>query len=227
MSDYEKKAMCELIGIPEEKVHTVHNAINLEGIEPSKNPPNTPTIGFLERQCYPKGLHVLVDAFIRLKKRNTVPNVKLKIAGGMTSEDKKYVHNLKKLVKKHGYSHDMEILPNLSRHDKIKFLHSLSVMSVPAVHKEAFGIYILEALAAGVPVVQPDQGSFPEILKKTGGGILYDSANIEKLVDGLEELLLNKEKAIKLGQEGRIAVLKEFGHRRMAEEFELILKKIT
>ncbi len=227
VSDYEKKNMCQLIGIPENKIFTIYNAINLEGIEPAKIYPKEPVIGFLERQCYPKGLHVLVEAFIKLKKRNTVPNVKLRIAGGMTADDKKYIHNLQDLINKNGLSEDVEILPNLSREKKIKFLQGLSVMSVPTVHKEAFGIYVLESLAAGVPVVQPAHGSFPEILSKIGGGILFEPGNTEELVKGLEELLNNKKKAIRLGQEGRKAVHKEFGIKRMVKEFEIILKKIT
>ena len=225
VSHYEKDMMCRLIGIPEKQVHVIYNAINLVGIQPADDFPEVPTIGFLERQCEPKGLHVLVDAFIRLKKRNTVPNVKLKVAGGMTADDKKFINNLINDLKKNGFWDDVEILPNLPRLEKIEFLHSLSVMSVPAVHKEAFGIYLLEALGAGIPVVQPAHGSFPELLKITKGGLLFNPENIEELVDHLEELLLNREKAKKIGLKGRENTLEHFKVEKMAEEFESLLKK--
>jgi len=226
VSNYEKSIMCELIGIPEQKVHVIYNAINLVGIQPADDFPELPTIGFLERQCEPKGLHVLVEAFIRLKKRNTVPNAILRIAGGMTADDKKYINNLVKQLKKNGFWDDVEILPNLTRMEKIEFLHSLSVMSVPAVHKEAFGIYLLEALGAGIPVVQPSHGSFPELLKITEGGLLYNPENIEELVDDLEELLLNNDKAKEFGLKGRENTLEHFKVERMAAEFARLLEKL-
>lgn len=226
VSHYEKENMCELIGIPEEKVHVIYNAINLVGIQPADDFPEKPTIGFLERQCEPKGLHILVDAFIRLKKRNIVPNARLRIAGGMTAEDKKYVNDLIKQLKANRFWNDVEILPNLTRMEKIEFLHSLSVMSVPAVHKEAFGIYLLEALGAGIPVVQPAHGSFPELLKLTEGGLLFNPENIEELVDHLETLLLNRDQAKELGLKGRENTLKHFKVEKMAKEFVGMIEKL-
>ncbi|MDL5055695.1 glycosyltransferase, partial [Oscillatoria laete-virens NRMC-F 0139] len=75
---------------------------------------------------------------------------------------------MKATVKKAGYENDVDFLPNISREDKIKFLQSLTVLSTPATYGEAFGLYVLEALACGVPVVEPRHGAFPELLQATG-----------------------------------------------------------
>ena len=227
VSHYEKQHMSKLIGINKGKIKVIYNAINLDNIEPAEHFPEIPTIGFLERQCQPKGLHLLVEAFIELKHRNRVKKLKLKIAGGKTADDNKYLNKLRKLIKSNGYHQDVEILPNLSRQEKIQFLQSLSIMSVPAIHKEAFGIYLLESLAAGVPVVQPSHGSFTEILNITKGGILYKPNTVDELANALENLLLDKTKAKIMGSEGRKKVFEEFAVERMARDFENLISKIN
>ena len=62
----------------------------------------------------------------------------------------------------------------MRRPHKIDFLRNLDVLCVPATYDEPKGIFLLEAMANGVPVVQPRRGAFPEILEKTGGGILVE-----------------------------------------------------
>ena len=57
---------------------------------------------------------------------------------------------------------------------KIAFLHGLDVLSVPATYEEPKGLFLLEAMATGVPVVQPRRGAFPEIVETTGGGLLVE-----------------------------------------------------
>ncbi len=102
--------------------------------------------------------------------------------------------------------------PNPNRAEKIAFLSGLTVLSVPATYGEAFGLYVLEALAAGVPVVQPRHGAFPEILAATGGGILCEPNDPRALADAFESLLLDPTQARALGEQGQIAVREN--HRR-------------
>jgi glycosyltransferase involved in cell wall biosynthesis len=99
----------------------------------------------------------------------------------------------------------------------LTFLESLSVFSVPARHPEAFGLYVIEAMAAGVPVVQPRCGAFPELLEATGGGVLCRPEDPESLAQELETLLLAPERARALGECARKAVAEKFSARRMAE----------
>jgi glycosyltransferase involved in cell wall biosynthesis len=84
-------------------------------------------------------------------------------------------------------------------------------MCVPVEKGEAFGSYIIEAMAAGVPVVQPNAGAFPELIEATGGGVIYDD-----LVATLKALLLDPDRLRKLGARGREVVHERFGIETMA-----------
>jgi glycosyltransferase involved in cell wall biosynthesis len=110
----------------------------------------------------------------------------------------------------------VEFHPNLNRKDKLTFLRSLSVFSVPAPYGEAFGLYIIEALAAGVPVVQPRVAAFPELVEATGGGLLCQEDDPQALAEGIEELLLDPARARALGEAGRRAVRESFSAEAMA-----------
>lgn len=126
-----------------------------------------------------------------------------------------FVNSLRQRLNENGCLKDVEFFPNLDRAAKIKFLQSLSVFSVPARCTEAFGLYAVEAMAAGVPVIQPRTGAFPEIIEATGGGITYDGDSKE-LVAALEALLSAPERARALGQAGRRAALEKFSAGAMA-----------
>ena len=178
------------------------------------------TIGYLARFVPGKGIGLLVEAFIILKKR--MPEVRLRCAGSMTADDARYVATLKARLAAAGCADAVEWLPNVSREEKAAFLASLDVFSVPATYSEAFGLYVIEAMAAGVPVVQPRASAFPEIIEATGGGVLFDLAENEhasagNLATALEELLRNPAEARLIGERGRIAVQRDFSIVRLAE----------
>ena len=62
---------------------------------------------------------------------------------------------------------------------------------MPARYGEAFGLYVIEAMAAGVPVVQPRVAAFPELIEATGGGVLCAADDAQSLAEAIEELLLD------------------------------------
>jgi glycosyltransferase involved in cell wall biosynthesis len=110
----------------------------------------------------------------------------------------------------------VEFHPNLDRSAKVEFLRSLSVFSVPSRHGEAFGLYVIEAMAAGVPVVQPRIGAFIELVEMTGGGILCEPGNPESLADGIEAVLSKPDQGKSLGEAGKRAVNEKFNAQAMA-----------
>ncbi len=204
------------------RVRIVPNGIALDGYsaEPPARPA-VPTIGYLARFIPGKGLGVLVEAFIELKKRGRFPDARLRCAGSMTNGDARYVATLKQRLAEQGLTQDVEWLPNVSREEKIAFLEGLSVFTVPASYSEAFGLYVIEALGARVPVVLPKASAFPEIIEATGGGVLYEptrgeTANGQLLATALESLLADRDNAATLGLRGRYAVEREFSLTRMA-----------
>ncbi|WP_407680929.1 glycosyltransferase family 4 protein, partial [Candidatus Chordibacter forsetii] len=117
-----------------------------------------------------------------------------------------------------GLTDFVEIKTNLSRSEKICFLKGLSLFCVPARLPEAFGLYVIEAMAAGVPVVLPDHGSFPEIIRETKAGMLYSVDEPSGLVNALSAMLGDTVQAKQFGEQGRAAVHKKYSNDRLAKE---------
>ena len=211
-----------------ERVRVIPNGVAIE--ETSNVERRTlnvePTVGYLARFVPGKGLGLVVEAFILLKKRGRFPDAKLRCAGAMTADDERYVAALKRQLDEAGCAGDAEFLPNVSREEKAAFLQSLTLLSVPASYGEAFGLYLIEAWAAGVPVVQPRCAAFPELVEATGGGILCEPGSAEALADGWESLLAEPAKAREMGARGRAEVEREFSMPRMAERFVALTREM-
>lgn len=223
VSRYYADVLIRRAALDHARTHVVHNGILLEGFAPAPHPPEVPTIGYLARMCALKGLDTLVEAFILLRRRGKVPNARLHVAGTMTKADERFVEEQKRRLRDAGMLGEARFDPNISREGKVRFLQGLSVLSVPALYGESFGLYILEALACGVPVVQPHHAAFPEVLEATGGGTLYEPTGAEPLALALEEVLLEPDRARALGEEGRRNVIARYGVERMASEVAEIL----
>ncbi len=218
--------MRERLSLPPERIRVIYNGINLEGYEEVQSP-ETPVLGYFARMCREKGLDVLVEAFIILKERNRIPNLKLKVGGGCSPADKPLVEALRERLKAKVFLDDVEFFPNVDRAGKLAFLRSLSVFSVPALYGEAFGLYVIEALASGVPVVQPRHAAFPELIELSGGGALCEPGNPNALANALEPLLLDREKARALGAVGRKSVREKFSAEQMAGEIARVYQEFS
>ena len=99
---------------------------------------------------------------------------------------------------------------------KREFFNSVDIISVPVNKYDGYGLYILEANYAGIPVVQPATGAFPEILNATGGGIIYSPDTVEELSSGLLSLLTDPKKAHEMGERGKEQVRSELSLDNMA-----------
>jgi glycosyltransferase involved in cell wall biosynthesis len=219
-SRYFGDLMTQRLQLPPERVQVVHNGINLEGFESGERKMesrNAPTIGYFARMCREKGLDLAVDTFIELKKGGRIANLKLRVGGGCGPSDERVVEEQKQKLTRAGVLDDTRWFPNVTREEKIKFLQSLDVFCTPALYGEAFGLYVIEAMAAGVPVVQPKHAAFPELIETTGGGVVAEP-NASSLAVAIEELLLNPKRAHSLGERGRHAVREHFNVSRMATE---------
>jgi glycosyltransferase involved in cell wall biosynthesis len=211
--------MADRLGTAGAAIRTIPNGISLDGFAPEVEPPRSATIGFLARFIEEKGLGLVVDAFIELKRRNNFPDAKLRCAGAMTSDDARYVATLRSKLQSAGIAHDAEFLPNVTRDEKIAFLQSVNLLSVPTQYPEAFGLFLLEAMAAARPVAQPRTAAFTEIVERTDAGILVAPEDASALADGWEALLRDPRRAREWGRKGRAAVERDFTIARMAEAY--------
>ncbi|MFN7139791.1 MAG: glycosyltransferase, partial [Limisphaerales bacterium] len=193
-SFYFADVMSKRLRIPAERMKVVHNGIDLDDyiVPDSKTKAQQPlTIGYFARMCREKGLDLLVDAYIALCQGGKVGDVRLKVGGSCGPADEKFVSEQREKLKEAGLIDRVEFHPNLTKEEKIKFLQSLTVFSVPALYGEAFGLYVIEALAAGVPVVQPRVAAFPEILRASGGDDVEIEGPISSVNPGTRTFVLN------------------------------------
>ena len=223
---YYADAMAQRAGIPAAKLEHINNGINLDGFEPSDLPDDPPVLGYFARMCPEKGLDALVDACVRLKQTGPIPGLKLAIGGGCQPGDKAFVEKQKARLRAAGLLGEVTFRPNLDRDAKLVFYRGLTVLSVPAPYGEAFGLYVVEAMASGVPVVAPDDASFPEIVEGNGAGVICEKDNPPALADAIGQLLLDRERLAKCAAAGRQAAVQTFNIERMAESFVARLAKL-
>ncbi|MEI6606067.1 MAG: glycosyltransferase family 4 protein, partial [Verrucomicrobiota bacterium] len=164
--------MRQRLGPEDLTIHVLPNGIDLAGYAPQADKPGPPVIGFLARLCREKGLEVMVDAFIYLRTVLGYPDARLHLAGAATADNQPLIAALQLRLAAAGLTDQTCWQTNISRADKAAMLAGLSVFSVPAIYPEAFGLYMIEAMACGVPVVQPASASFPEIIARAGVGVL-------------------------------------------------------
>jgi glycosyltransferase involved in cell wall biosynthesis len=218
-SRYFADLMARRLSLDASRVHVVHNGIDLEGYSGSAatKADQAPAIGAFARMCPEKGLDVVIEAYRILRQRNRVGSVRLRIGGSCGPADEPFVAGQKARLREAGLLGEVDFCPNLSRAEKIQFLQSLTVFSVPARSGEAFGLYVIEAWAAGVPVVQPRTAAFTELVENTGAGLLFAPENPADLAEKWEELLGDRERAGEMAKRGRQAVETRFNTRAMAE----------
>jgi len=218
VSHFGADSMADFLGIDRNKIYVVPLGINFNGFEaPKIRNSKTLIIGYLARITKEKGLHLLCDAYRVLRSRSAISSSRLWAAGYMAPEQKAYLDGIKKNLDSWGLASQFRYHGELDRRTKIEFLKSLTVFSVPESYAEPKGLFLLEAMASGIPVVQPRRGAFTEILEKTEGGILVEPDSPEALAQGILELWNDPAKRRKLGENAYRNVRLHYGIGRMAE----------
>ena len=225
VSDYFAEFSIRKMNIPKEKVHRVYlgvlpeNYHFINAVEKERN------IGFISRMCHGNGLDILVDAFIELKENEAYKDVKLILTGGYTGADRKYLKSIKVKIEQADLNRDVVFLDKFDDEDRLAFFDRISFLSVPVRKGEAFGIYLTEALASGVPIIQPNLGAFPEIVNVSKGGFIYEE-NTPKCLKQKLELVLSKDFDLRgLSDRARRGVEHEFDIRKQSEKLVEVYKK--
>jgi glycosyltransferase involved in cell wall biosynthesis len=163
-----------------------------------------------------KGLHVLAETYLRLRRETDFSGSALEAAGYLAPEHRGYLRGIERQMKDAGLAHEFCYRGPLDRARKIEFLRNLDVLSVPATYDEPKGISLLEAMACGVPVVEPRRGAFPEILERTRGGLLVEADDPASLADGIYQLWKDPGLRAELGRRGAQGVREHYSAARMA-----------
>ena len=217
VSEYSAAYWAGELGIAASRMHVVPLGINLAGFNAAEPVPHSPfRIGYLARIAPEKGLHVLADACLRLRRESALP-IALEAAGYLAPEHRVYLEGIEHQVNQAGFGAVFHYRGELDRAAKVKFLRGLDLFSVPCTYPEPKGISVLEAMACGVPVVQPRHGAFPEILNRTGGGLLFDPEDPAALATAIRHLYDSPAERATLARRGVEAVRIHYTVTRMAE----------
>jgi len=210
VSKYFADVMQNKMCIPDEKLHIVPIGVDPDSYVYSEPAQNPPAIGYLSRSNKSNGFEIVIDAFIELKQKPEFKDIQLKVTGGKTADDDKFLKKQMKKLKQKGFHHDIEFIDDFRTETLKHFFNKITVLSVPVLKGEAFGMYQLEALASGIPIVQPNLGAFPEIVKETQGGAIFEPNTPSALAAKLAEILGNKEKLSEFSKNGRNAIIHKY-----------------
>jgi glycosyltransferase involved in cell wall biosynthesis len=219
VSEYYADFMPGYLGIPREKIRVVPIGINPEGFERRNADRSGPfTVGFFGRIAPEKGLHVLAEAYRIARESGELPEARLEAAGYMAPDAKPYLEAIQKRLHDAGLGGEFHYRGVLERTEKIAFLRDLDMMSMPATYDEPKGVSLLEAMACGVPLVQPRRGSFTEIVEKTGGGLLVQPDDPPSLAEGIIKISRDSNLAQRLSANGFRGVREHYTATHMADK---------
>jgi len=216
VSDYYAGFMRRYLDLPIEKIRVAPLGISAFGLGPSPAPERF-TVGYFARVAPEKGLHLLAEAYRRLRGEGHLAGARLEAAGYLAPEHRRYLAGIEARMREAGLGAEFHYRGTLERVEKIAFLRGLSLLSVPSPYVEPKGLYLLEAMACGVPVVQPRHGAFPELVERTGGGVLFEPGDIGSLADAILALQRDPTRAAEMGRRGAEGVARHFGVSLMAE----------
>lgn len=226
VSDYYAGFMREYLGLPAARLRTVPLGVTLDDLPEDVRPRRDPfTIGYLARIAPEKGLHNLVEAYRILRRERGLPPARLRAAGYLAREHHDYLRAVERRVREWGLDGEFLYEGTPDRAHKIRFLERLDVLCVPGDYHEPKGLFLLEAMGAGVPAVQPAHGAYPEIIERTGGGLLARSARPEDVADAIHRVWADPALAEELGRRGSAGVRAHYGIGLMAERMVAVYRE--
>jgi glycosyltransferase involved in cell wall biosynthesis len=232
-SQYYADFMSGYLSIPRDKIEVVPLGLDttdfetLMGHGSGRQLDSGGVIGYLARLAPEKGLHILIDAFIHLALKLGRRDTRLRIAGWLGEHNRPYVQEQLDKIRQAGLTASVDLVGEVDRRGKLEFLKSIDLLCVPTTYREPKGLFVLEALAAGVPVVQPNHGAFPELLSLTGGGVLVPPEDPIVLAEQLSALLHDCDRRSILSRTGRATVHRDFTAQKMAEKTLAALRSFS
>lgn len=217
VSDYYAGFMQDYLAIPAHKMRVAKLGVNVADLTITNKTRAEPfTIGFFARIAPEKGLHNLAEAYRILRTKKGLPPSRLIAAGYLPPEHRPYLEGIGAGLAAAGLGDEFVYRGTVERAKKVAFFHDLDVLSVPSGYHEPKGLYLLEAMACGVPVVQPNHGAFPEMITRTGGGVLAASESGADVANALYDLWRDAARAAELGRHGAAGVRAHYTADHMA-----------
>jgi glycosyltransferase involved in cell wall biosynthesis len=209
VSRYFAEVMTDRLGLRAEKVSVIMPGIEVNDFRPAAEPPDEPTIGFLARLCHDNGLDILINALFMLRRDERFRQARLMVTGGSLHSDGLFLRKVKRRIEALSLSDFVLFESDYTGTARKKFLNSLSVISVPTRKPMAYGLFAIEAMACGVPFIEPDCGVFSE-LAQLGAGVVYPQNNPVHLAETLRDVLSDAPRLSALRRTARQTAEKVF-----------------
>ncbi len=180
-------------------------------------------VGYIGRLVEEKGIIDFVRSLSILSKKDM--KFQALIVGGGPCKKK-----LKRMVDNLELNGLIRIIPAAPHNEIWKYYNCVDILVVPShttkSWKEQFGRVLIEAMACGVPVIGSSSGEIPNIVRKTGGGLVFQEKNIKDLAGKIHELFRDGRKRKELGRRGREKVIELYSYRIAAKQFYKVYKKL-
>lgn len=221
------KRLTEWFALPASRMQVVLPSLNVRGFAPPARPRNSVfTVGYFGRIAPEKGVHLLCDSYVRLRERGQLPASRFELGGVLVPNHVSYLEVMRQRMHNAGLQGEFAYRGSLDRAAKFEFLSTLDVFSMPAVSEDELGLPVLEAMAVGVPVVQPRRGVFPELVERTGGGIVVSPADEDALSEGLMTFYRDPVLARDLGRRGAAGIRAHFSIEREGDELMRLIGSV-
>lgn len=210
-------------GANEDHCSVIGTGVASELITPSPRP-DQPIVLHVARLVEKKGTEYLIRAFAVVIRK--IPEAQLRIVG-----EGPLRAELEALTKELGIGPSVEFLGAMPHGMVLEHIHACSVFSLPSVtaasgDQEGLGQVVLEAAAAGRPVVATRHGGLLEAVEHGKTGILVEERNVAELADALVYVLNSQAAAMRFGQAGRNMVLQKFDLRKQAAKIERLYRNV-
>lgn len=226
-SAFYRDLMAGVLQVEPEKFHLTPLGVHVEEFdavwESTRNRAAGSVIAYFARLSPEKGFDLIVDAFIALS--SNLPEAKLRVAGWLSEKDNAFLAEQIGKIERAGLRDRFEHVEAADAETKLSFFREADLFCVPTRFEEPKGLYVLEAMACGLPVVAPAHGPFPEMIGESGGGVLFEAGNIAALTGEIEELLSDREAMRRCGKAGRSWVEKEGSREKMAAATAVVFER--
>ena len=220
VSDYYKTYAGGRFRIPADRIAVTPLGVSADDLTPggrTRLQSDPFVIGYFARIAPEKSLHLLAEAYRVLRLERGLPPSRLEAAGYLAAEHRPYLAKIEASLAAAGLRDEFHYHGALDRAQKIAFLRGLDAFSVPSTYVEPKGLYLLEAMSCGIPVVAPNHGSMREMIERTGGGLLVTPNDPAAFADGLMAVREHPGQAREMGLRGAAGIREHYTERQMAE----------
>ncbi|MFM7036073.1 MAG: glycosyltransferase family 4 protein [Planctomycetia bacterium] len=222
--------MADALAVPHDRIAVVPH-----GIDPAGFPVSSPdvaarrrgrggrvVVGSLARACPEKGLDLIIRAVPLIREKH---DVELRAAGAVVDAERAYVASCLGLAHDLGVGDHVRWLGQIDRPGKLALFESIDVFVMPTLFPEAKGIPVIEAMAAGVPIVAPAHGTFPELLDSERAGLLHAPGDPADLARRIIATLDDADLAARMGAHGHALARRRHMADQMAAGHEVVYRQ--